>query len=83
MESHPRGNKLDSVLCELERACWPPEEIYSVGTSSVPEKVSRPTSCIVLTLHVVSLLVDLQRFYDSVGLESLLDLWEPMEFLPS
>ena len=30
--------------------------------------------------HVVSLLIDLQCFYDSVELEQLLQLWEPLEF---
>lgn len=33
--------------------------------------------------HVVSLLVDLQCFYDSVELEQLLGLWEPLNFPPA
>lgn len=31
---------------------------------------------------MVSLLVDLQCFYDSVELERLLELWEPLNFPP-
>ena len=30
--------------------------------------------------HVISLLIDLPCFYDSVELASLLDLWEPLDF---
>ena len=33
--------------------------------------------------HVVSLLLDLQCFYDSVDLEQLLGLWEPLNFPPA
>lgn len=33
--------------------------------------------------HVVSLLVDLLCFYDSVELEQLLQLWEPLDFPPA
>ena len=33
--------------------------------------------------HVVSLLVDLQCFYDSVVLEQLLEAWEPLDFPPA
>ena len=33
--------------------------------------------------HVVSLLVDLQCFYDSVELEQLLGAWEPLDFPPA
>ena len=33
--------------------------------------------------HVISLLVDLQCFYDSVALERLLGLWEPLDFPPA
>ena len=33
--------------------------------------------------HVVSLLLDLQCFYDSVELEQLLGLWEPLNFPPA
>ena len=32
--------------------------------------------------HVISLLIDLQCFYDSVELERLLHLWEPQDFPP-
>ena len=33
--------------------------------------------------HVISLLVDLQCFYDSVTLAQLLELWEPLDFPPA
>ena len=33
--------------------------------------------------HVISLLLDLQCFYDSVELEILLKLWEPLDFPPA
>ena len=33
--------------------------------------------------HVISLLLDLQCFYDSVELELLLKLWEPLDFPPA
>ena len=33
--------------------------------------------------QVVSLLIDLQNFYDAVQLEQLLDLWEPLAFPPA
>ena len=33
--------------------------------------------------HIISLLIDLQCFYDSVELEQLLHLWEPLEFPPA
>lgn len=33
--------------------------------------------------NVISLLVDLQCFYDSVALELLLGLWEPLDFPPA
>ena len=33
--------------------------------------------------HVISLLVDLQCFYDSVELEQLLKLWEPLDVPPA
>ena len=33
--------------------------------------------------HVILLLIDLQRFYDSVELAQLLQLWEPLDFPPA
>ena len=33
--------------------------------------------------HIISLLIDLQCFYDSVELTQLLQLWEPLDFPPA
>ena len=76
-----RWDKLKHWQCSVgHRLPW---ERSMPGTQVMHVALMRLLKCEVsraVNRHVISLLIDLQCFYDSVDLASLLELWEPLDF---
>ena len=79
-----RWDKLRPWQCSIgHKLTW---ERSVPGTHVLQVALTRLLKCEVgraTGKHVVSLLVDLQCFYDSVELERLLGAWEPLDFPPA
>ena len=79
-----RWDKLRHWQCNIgQRLPW---ERSVPGTQVLQVALMRLLKCEVgraVGRHVISLLVGLQCFYDSVELGQLLNLWEPLDFLPA
>ena len=79
-----RWDKLRPWQCSIgQKLTW---ERSVPGTHVLQVALMRLLKCEVgraTGKHVVSLLVDLQCFYDSVELQQLLTAWEPLDFPPA
>ena len=79
-----RWDKLRPWQCSIgQKLTW---ERSVPGTHVLQVALMRLLKCEVgraIGRHVISLLVDLQCFYDSVELEQLLVTWEPLDFPPA